>query len=602
MTIGFLEPFLISILIGTGMTGLISRIRKGDSKIVRNGTSETKAHIHLGGHTIISKPCEGGKKVIVSIIVIVLVGTSMITAIPVFTGTFVPSYNSLGYAYLGPTISSKVAISPQMQKTMDNLRTLIEGKRVLILPLESGINMQTGNLSYVTSSSVLQLETGADIISDNAYGFGPNSSYILSSINDLVYNTYYFYHGNYSMDDYFISTTNFTNTLSDLGIEYVLLVPGIPETPINTYYPAVNYSMAKFFLNVQKKLPIIYSSQGYLLYMSMKPVSPVASSVLSMNSSQKLGFVSNFQSMIQWEYYNASRQMMPLTFTNGFMFNYKGNASTYFIMPEKSLNVSSGKFAFLNLVGRAVNATVSFSYIYEYGKNYTFEGNWGTIWFPMTRYSQSFSSLSAGITLQNVTLSTHIPYLPWLGNGNVSKIDWIMIAVTPYSGLKPGDHFGFELKDMFFSNYSLSLSALAYSLSKGDSVDYIPYGIQTQNVIGSKFAIPARVGEDQINGYRYIYSISGANGTIILNLPETYSQYWDYSVISGKINISSVRHIQTDGFQNSYVVDAHGNASIEIFFTPENSLNFYAYLSTFFIAIELSYILYTLSSRKKLMK
>ncbi|MCL4480492.1 MAG: hypothetical protein M1113_03285, partial [Candidatus Thermoplasmatota archaeon] len=199
MTIGFLEPFLISILIGTGLTGLISRIRNVDSGVIRAGTSDNRIHKRLKMYSIRDKLSGCRKNVIVLVIVTVLVGTSLITAIPVFTGSFVPSYNSLDYSYYGPTIGSKLAVSPQIQNVMDNLRNLTEGKRVLVLPLESGINMQTGNLSYVTSNNVLQLETGADIISDNAYGFGPNSSYILSSINDMIYNTYYYYHGNYSM-------------------------------------------------------------------------------------------------------------------------------------------------------------------------------------------------------------------------------------------------------------------------------------------------------------------------------------------------------------------------------------------------------------------
>jgi len=598
ITIGFLEPFLISILIGTGLADLVSRIWKSEGRIIENGNSDSGARKHLGRHIIKSKPGERGKKLGASIVIIALVGSSMITAIPIFTGAFIPSYNSLGYSYYGPTISSKVTISPEIQKTFDNLRALIEGKRVLVLPLQTGINMQTGNLSYVATMSVLQLETGADIISDNDYGFGPNSPYILSSINDLIYNTYYLYHGKWSMDQFFISTDNFSNTLSALGIQYVLLVPGIPETPINTYYPAVNYSMAKFFMDNQKNLQIVYSSDGYILYKNVEPITPVAHSVLSMNSSQPRVLVSNYKSMMQWEYYNASKQIKPLNFTNGFIFNYEPGAGTYFILPGKPLNISTGKFAFLNVVGRPVNATVSFYYVYEYGENYTFEGNWGTLWFPMASYSSSFAGLSPSTTFQNVTLSTRIPYLPWLGKGYVPKVDWMMVAVTPESGLKPGDRFGFEVKEMSFSNYSISLSALAYALSKGYSIVYIPYGAQMPKSLAAKMAIPAKVDVNKINEYKYIYNISGANGTFIIDLPVTYSPYWDYSIIAGKNNVSSVSHIETDGFQNSYVIDAHGDFSIEIFFVPQNNLNIFAYISFSCIVIELSYVLYTLRSRK----
>ena len=599
MTIGFLEPFLISILIGTGLTGLISRIRNVDGWVIGAGTSDNRTHKRLKMYSIRYKLSECRKEVIVLVIVIVLVGTSLITAIPVFTGSFIPSYNSLDYSCYGPTIGSKVAISPQIQNVMDNLRNLTEGKRILVLPLESGINMQTGNLSYVTSNNVLQLETGADIISDNAYGFGPNSSYILSSINDLIYNTYYYYHGNYSLDQYFISTTNFTNALSALGIRYVLLVPGIPETPVNTYYPMVNYSIAKFFLSVQKGLPVMYSNEGYFLYNNTEPISSVANSIMSINSSHSRSLVSNFNSTITWRYYNASRLIMPMSFRHGFMFNYTTNANTYLILPERSLNVSSDLYDFLNLVGKAVNATVSFYYVYEFGKNYTFEGNYGTKWFPMTRYSQSIGSLYAGTNFQNVTLSTQIPYLPWLGKGNVSKIDWLEIAISPAAGLKSGDRFGFALKNMFFSNYSLSLSTLAYSLTKGYSMDYFSYGIQTPNITNTKIAVPEKVREEQIDRYRYSYSISGANGTFIIDLPETYNIYWGYSIISGVNNVSSVSHVQTDGFQNSYIIKAHGNVTLEISFTPQSRLSVFAYISMSLIAIELSYILYAFYVRKK---
>jgi len=597
ITIGFLEPFLISILIGTGLADLTSRAWNCGGGVIESCDPDGGARERLGRHIIGGKPGERSKKVVTAIVIVALVGTSMITAIPIFTGAFIPSYNSLGYSYYGPTISSKVTISPQIQGIFDHLRALIEGERVLVLPLQTGLNMQTGNLSYVAATSVLQLETGADIISDNAYGFGPNSPYILSSINDLIYNTYYLYHGNYSMDQFFISTDNFSNVLSALGIQYVLLVPGIPETPVNTYYPAVNYSMAKFFLDNQRNLQIVYSSDGYVLYRNMEPITPVAHSVLSMNSSQPRVLVSNYKSAIKWEYYNTSRQIKPLNFTNGFMFNYEPGAGTYFILPGEPLNISTGEFAFLNIVGRPINATVSFYYVYEYGKNYTFEGNWGTSWFPMTSYP-SFGGLSPSTTLQDVTLSTRIPYLPWLGKGYVPKVDWMMIAVTPESALKPGDSFGFEVKDMFFSNYNISLSALAYALSKGYSIVYIPYGAQVPGSLTSKMTIPAKVNVDKINEYKYIYNISGANGTFIIDLPVTYSPYWDYSIIAGKNNVSSVSHIETDGFQNSYVIDAHCDFSIEIFFVPQNNLNIFAYISFSCIVIELSYVLYTLRSRK----
>jgi len=597
ITIGFLEPFLISILIGTGLADLMSRTWNGGGGVIEGIDPDGGARERLGRHIIGGKPGERSKKAVTAIVIVALVGTSMITAIPIFTGAFIPSYNSLGYSYYGPTISSKVTISPQIQKTFDNLRALIKGERVLVLPLQTGINMQSGNLSYVATTNVLQLETGADIISDNVYGFGPNSPYILSSINDLIYNTYYLYHGKWSMDQFFISTDNFSNTLSALGIQYVLLVPGIPQTPVNTYYPAVNYSMAKFFLDSQRNLQIVYSNDGYILYKNMEPITPVAHSVLSMNSSPPRVLVSNYKSAIKWEYYSASRQIKPLNFTNGFMFNYEPGAGTYFILPEGPLNISTGEFAFLNIVGRPINATVSFYYVYEYGENYTFKGNWGTSWFPMTSYP-SFGGLSPSTRLQDVALSTQITYLPWLGKGYVPKIDWIMIAVTPESALKPGDRFGFEVKEMFFSNYSISLSALAYALSKGYSIVYIPYGAQVPKSLATKITIPAKVNVDKINEYKYIYNISGANGTFIINLPVTYSPYWDYSIIAGKNNVSSVSHIETDGFQNSYIIDAHGDFSIEIFFVPQNNLNIFAYISISCVIIELLYILYSLRSRK----
>jgi len=75
----------------------------------------------------------------------------------------------------------------------------------------------------------------------------------------------------------------------------------------------------------------------------------------------------------------------------------------------------------------------------------------------------------------------------------------------------------------------------------------------------------------------------------------TYSPYWDYSIIAGKNNVSSVSHIETDGFQNSYVIDAHGDFSIEIFFVPQNNLNIFAYISIlYFLIIDVRDIVGTL--------
>lgn len=214
ITIGFFEPFLISILIGIGLTGLLEKMktRLHMDERRQNRTREKIQSVHTKITSIRKSPIN--KKTVSYLAVAILVGSSLFSAVPIFTGSFVPSYNSINYSYYGPEISSHVVIEPSIEKVMSHIRNIVQGKRMLVLPLESGINMQTGNLSYVTSNSVLQLETGADIVSDNAYGFGSNSSYILSSINDLIYNTYYFLHGNYSLDKYFISTANFSNFLT----------------------------------------------------------------------------------------------------------------------------------------------------------------------------------------------------------------------------------------------------------------------------------------------------------------------------------------------------------------------------------------------------
>jgi len=110
---------------------------------------------------------------------------------------------------------------------------------------------------------------------------------------------------------------------------------------------------------------------------------------------------------------------------------------------------------------------------------------------------------------------------------------------------------------------------------------------------------PAKVNVGKINEYKYIYNISSANGTFIIYLPVTYSPYWDCSIIAGKNNVSSVSHIETDGFQNSYVIDAHGDFSIEIFFVPQNNLNIFAYMSVSCIIIEHLYIVLFTLSRKR---
>ena len=598
ITVGFLEPFLISILIGIGLTGLLDKLKKTTS-IEKSGQNRSQEKIEKRKRKRIKLKINLKDKGAISYFVVALIiGSSVVTAVPIFNGSFLPSYNSLDYSYYGPTISSHVAISPGIEKVMGDLRNFVEGKRVLVLPLESGINMQTGNLSYVTSNSILQLETGADIISDNAYGFAQNSSYILSSINDLIYNTYYFLHGNYSMDQYFISTSNFSNFLTSFGIQYVLVVPGVPETPINSYFPLVTYNMSEFFLGIQKNVTEVYKNDGYILYENAQKVVVVSNKIDAINSSPSEYLVSDFASSVQWDSYNATNKITPTSFDKGFIYNYQTNMSSIFVLPASSLNVSTQDFSFMNIVGKTVNATVSFYYVYEFGKNYTFNGNWGTSWFPMTRYSQSYTSVSPSGSFQNLTFSTQIPFLTWLGTGNVSKIDWIEIAITPDSGLKLGDQFGFEIRNVFFSNYSSSLSAISFALSKSPHTDYVPLNSELTHLGNGNLTSSKNITYVQVSGSQYEYIISGSHGLLLLNLPVSYSAYWKYTVVSGSENLSSIYHVETNGYQNSYLINANGNVTIDVFFVPQKSIQSFAAISLLMITVESLYLLLSYRVRK----
>jgi len=142
-----------------------------------------------------------------------------------------------------------------------------------------------------------------------------------------------------------------------------------------------------------------------------------------------------------------------------------------------------------------------------------------------------------------------------------------------------------------------SLSALAYALSKGYSIVCIPYGARVPGSLAYKMTIPAKVNVGKTNEYKYVCNVSGANGTFIIDLPVTCSRYWDYSIIAGKNNASSVSHIETDGFQNSYVIDARGGFSIEIFLVPQNNFSIFVYTSISCVVIELLYIYVLYSSR-----
>lgn len=586
ITLGFLEPFIISILIGIGFSGLSSSqsaamsIENGYEKIFQKKVKKPsftrrkfKANLK-------------NKKIVAYLIATLIIGCSFISGIPIFTGSFIPSYNSFDYSNYGPTISSHVEISPNIEKVMSNLRSFVEGKRVLILPLESGINMQTGNLSYVTSNSILQLKTGADIVSDNVYGFGQNSSYILSSINELIYNTFYFLHGNYSIDHYFISTTDFSNFLTAFGIQYILVTPGIPETSLNSYYPIVTYNMSEFFLGIQKNITVVYSEEGYILYKNTNKMDPVSGKIDSINSYPSKYLVSDFASSIHWDSYNYTNKIKPASFDKGFLYNYQTNNSSIYVFPVSSLNISTQDFGFMNVVGKAVNATVTFYYIYESGKNYAINGSWGTSWFPMTRYSQSYSSISQSGSFQNLTFSTQIPFLPWLGSGNVSKIDWIEMAITPDKELLPGDQFGFEMSSMFFSNYSSSLSAISFVLSKNPSTDYVPINSELTHFSHSNLTSYENLTYLQISGSQYKYIINGSHGLLLLNLPVSYSAYWKYEVVSGSDNLSNIYHIETNGYENSYIIDINGNLTLDVFFEPQKSIQSIADISVFMIISE----------------
>ena len=598
ITIGFLEPFLISVLVGIGLIGMLEKVEK--TRNTKDNKRLNKQKVNEKIRNIIPKSTENSRhrKVISYFFVALIIGSSLFTALPIFSGSFIPEYNSLNESYLGPEISSHVRVDQSIKEVMNNLRNIVEGKRVLVLPLESGINMQTGNLSYVTSNNVLQLETGADIVSDNEYGFGANSSYILSSINDLIYNTYYFLQKNYSMDNYYISTTNFSNFLTSFGIKYVLVVPRIPETPINSYYPLVTYNMSVFFMKAQKNLTVIYSKSGYILFKNTKTLSDSSQKIDNIYSSKTNYIISNSTSYVRWNCYNSTRNIIPISFDKGFIFHYHVNQSTVFILPASLLNVSSYNYSFMNVIGKAINASVSFYYVYEFGENYSFTNNYGTSWFQMTRYSQYDSSISQTNSFENLTFSTSIPYLPFIGIGNVSKIDWIEIAITPNTGLIPGSEFGFEINSMYFSNYSSSLSAISITLSNNPNTDYISGNSWMRNLGKISLTPSSEVKVSQPSKYEYMYHIIDSSGSVLLNLPITYSPYWEYSIISGIKNISMIRHFETNGYQNSYLVIGYGNATIEVVFEPHKMLFLLETLSSSTIISECLYLFY--QYRKKI--
>lgn len=551
ITLGFITILTASILIAASVVLVLGKI----SKI--NGTS-LKRYMSL-------------------FLVAFLAVSFVLSAFPLVTGSAIPEFNS-GHVLNAPTIGGEFNIPTNITNVYNNISSIAGESRTLLLPSNDGISASvfSKDNGYVSSTSLLQLKTGVDLVTWDQYGLGNATFSFFSETNELIWDNYYNNPNWYLHPYYFVNTTHYGRIAEKYGIQYILIDPNIPSLNYFTVSPEINYSMAKVFLNSQLDLKQVYSSNGYILYRVLENISPIQSLSLHMpyNVSEK-NLVNSSTNQLNWMPGKNNLSAIYGTSENYIKLNFNGSITRDFFVNRLPMKISTNMYKWLNIQIEAINSKVNFYYLYENGSHYTLNGNWSTLMYSVTpvNVDQYSSTISSNNKILNLSFSTQIKSLPIFGNTTVSAFDYIYVAITPNSNLLPGQSYGVNIYSLNFSNHALNnnyVNLFQDHLTKAHINDIAP-----------------KIKYQMLSHTRYEVKIFNATGSFKITLDQTYSPYWVVKPVLNATSIEISNHTTYANYGNSWLLNATGNFTVMIYFYPQSHVFMFGLISTSSIISEL---------------
>ena len=558
-TIGFIYPISLAVMLSISLNNLYAYGEKKGSRIRYKSK--------------ILKSVKMVKKYIPHIVVALLLISILSSSFPLLNGEAVPAFNA-GHQFSGPTITAQVALPTGVLDTFIYLSNVINGQRTLILPSNNGINSETFEKGYISSTNLIQLYTGADIVAYNQYPLGNASQVFFQEVNELIWDNSHNNSSWYRYPNYFINTDAFGLILANYGIKYVLLVPNEPNLNYAPLVPVVSYNETKAFLNNQSDLKVVYDRFGFMLFRNLVYAPLISVETLSKTYWNTLPIVYNNISKIDlWGYSESGRNntLIPSPYVR---LSYTGNTEGYLLGPMDSMKVDVSGYPYLYLNVTMVNATFGgLIYTYEYGANYSNSNNWGTRLYPLYETSAQYGNIEK----INVVYSTNIKYLPWLGSGNVKNFDYFFIGFIPKT--VPGGNFSIRINDLAFSNEPSNM------ILNGLTSDYFTCSSLVYSSQNSSYSFKEN------SPTSFLVNVSGASGTRALILGSTYSPYWSASYqMDGKQ--VKLKPMEVNGFENGWILPKNFTGKIMVAFEPQEELSFLGVVSILSFASQVISILF----------
>ena len=272
---------------------------------------------------------------------------------------------------------------------------------------------------------------------------------------------------------------------------------------------------------------------------------------------------------------------------NNIILKFNGSYTTNYFVNKYPFNASTNLFKWLNMQVEAINSTVSFYYIYKYGSNYTQKANLATPMYsvPPVNVGQYSNIINSGNNVINLSYSTQIKNLPIFGNSTVSNVDYIFVAITPNSDLQHGQNYGVNIKSFNFTNFAVIgnyVRLFQNKLANNNGFDTVPH-IEYTTLSHTKYAI----------------KVYNASGMFRITLDQSFSPYWIVKQLKNTTSLVVLSHTPYANYGNSWLINATGNFTIMIYFSPQTNLFGYGLISIASILSELCAMYFLIVYQKK---
>ena len=533
------------------------------------------------------------------VVLVALIVSPAIVAFPLYEGTAIPTYNSGNNSNLGPQIPSRVSIPSNISAVMQRVAATVGTQRLIELPLQAGVTSMTSPATYVSAVDYLQLLSGTNTISGFTNGIGPQTSLLYTEINEIILDNYLHDEGSwYHWVTFGVPTQNICGLLSILDSPYILVVPNVPDLPVNSISPYVNYTMIVQFLQNQSNVRFLFSQDSFQMYQCDTEFSPVtAATPVGTFAPNTDSIVVNGTSGIPWSQFNSTGSgSTPVGFDNGVLLKSNGGQETLLVGPPLSLNVSTADYHYLQMNLQPVNDSLSFYYVYN--PNASAVG-WAHGILPL--YSgtpnNAYQIASQGSTL--LTFSTRISYLPWLGTGLVPRFAGLYIGLTPSSNLPNGSLFGFRLTSLTFTNQTDTSDVVAYSLTQNPMAAFLLSNLSVVGPSRDGWALPTDLTTKANSPTSFTVNVDGAHGAFLLLLSESFSLDWQIQLNRGPLG-GGVESgpFMANTFENAWYINGTGNFTITISFPLQSLVFVFGVVTLTAVTLEACWIVLALVRRR----